>query len=207
MPKVAIYNIKGEEVGEVELTDSIFNVPVRADILHQVITMQRANKRRGTASTKTRAEVRGGGRKPWRQKGTGRARHGSIRSPLWTGGGVVFGPKPRSYKYTLPKKVRRLALKSALSSKVVGSDLLILDQLTIEMPKTKEMIGILNNLNIEKKALIVTLNRDDNIEKSARNIPGITTTIVGNLNVYDILRHDKLVLTKEALDKVEEVYA
>lgn len=207
MPKVAMYNIKGEEVGEVELTDSIFNVPVRADILHQVITMQRANKRRGTASTKTRAEVRGGGRKPWRQKGTGRARHGSIRSPLWTGGGVVFGPKPRSYKYTLPKKVRRLALKSALSSKVVGSDLLILDQLTIEMPKTKEMIGILNNLNIEKKALIVTLNRDDNIEKSARNIPGITTTIVGNLNVYDILRHDKLVLTKEALDKVEEVYA
>lgn len=206
MPKVAMYNIKGEEVGEVVLTDSIFNVPVRADILHQVVTMQLANKRRGTASTKTRAEVRGGGRKPWRQKGTGRARHGSIRSPLWTGGGVVFGPKPRSYKYTVPKKVKRLALKSALSSKVIDSDLLILDQLTIDSPKTKKMIDILSNLNVEKKALIVTLNRDENIEKSARNIPGITTTVVGNLNVYDILRHDKLILTKEALDRVEEVY-
>ncbi|HHU69498.1 MAG TPA: 50S ribosomal protein L4 [Thermoanaerobacterales bacterium] len=206
MPKVAMYNIKGEEVGEVMLTDSIFNVPVRTDILHQVVTMQLANKRRGTASTKTRAEVRGGGRKPWRQKGTGRARHGSIRSPLWPGGGVVFGPKPRSYKYTVPKKVKRLALKSALSSKVIDSDLLILDQLTIDSPKTKKMIDILSNLNVEKKALIVTLNRDENIEKSARNIPGITTTVVGNLNVYDILRHDKLILTKEALDRVEEVY-
>ena len=206
MPKVDMYNIKGEEVGEVMLTDSIFNVPVRTDILHQVVTMQLANKRRGTASTKTRAEVRGGGRKPWRQKGTGRARHGSIRSPLWPGGGVVFGPKPRSYKYTVPKKVKRLALKSALSSKVIDSDLLILDQLTIDSPKTKKMIDILSNLNVEKKALIVTLNRDENIEKSARNIPGITTTVVGNLNVYDILRHDKLILTKEALDRVEEVY-
>ncbi|HHY13592.1 MAG TPA: 50S ribosomal protein L4 [Thermoanaerobacterales bacterium] len=206
MPKVAMHNIEGEEVGEVMLAEDIFNVPIRTDILHQVVNMQLANRRRGTASTKTRAEVRGGGRKPWRQKGTGRARHGSIRSPLWVGGGVTFGPKPRSYKYSLPKKVRRLALKSALSSKVAGNELLILDQLPIESPKTKKMVGILNNLNIERKALIVTLNRDENLEKSARNIPGITTTIVSNLNVYDILKHDKLVLTKEALDKVEEVY-
>ncbi|QSQ08968.1 50S ribosomal protein L4 [Koleobacter methoxysyntrophicus] len=206
MPKVALYNVKGEEVGEVELKDSIFNVPVRSDILHQVVTMQLANKRQGTASTKTRAEVRGGGRKPWRQKGTGRARHGSIRSPIWTGGGIVFGPKPRSYNYTLPKKVKRLAMKCALSSKVADNDVLILDQLELEMPKTKEMVNILNNLKIDKKALIVTLDKDDNVEKSTRNIPGVKATMVGNLNVYDILKHDKLVLTKEALERVEEVY-
>jgi len=206
MPKVALYNVKGEEVGEVELKDSIFNVPVRSDILHQVVTMQLANRRQGTASTKTRAEVRGGGRKPWRQKGTGRARHGSIRSPIWTGGGIVFGPKPRSYNYTLPKKVKRLAMKCALSSKVADNDVLILDQLELEMPKTKEMVNILNNLKIDKKALIVTLDKDDNVEKSTRNIPGVKATMVGNLNVYDILKHDKLVLTKEALERVEEVY-
>lgn len=206
MPKVALYNVKGEEVGEVELKDSIFNVPVRSDILHQVVTMQLANKRQGTASTKTRAEVRGGGRKPWRQKGTGRARHGSIRSPIWTGGGIVFGPKPRLYNYTLPKKVKRLAMKCALSSKVADNDVLILDQLELEMPKTKEMVNILNNLKIDKKALIVTLDKDDNVEKSTRNIPGVKATMVGNLNVYDILKHDKLVLTKEALERVEEVY-
>ncbi|NPV44208.1 MAG: 50S ribosomal protein L4 [Firmicutes bacterium] len=206
MPKVALYNVKGEEVGEVELKDSIFNVPVRSDILHQVVTMQLANKRQGTASTKTRAEVRGGGRKPWRQKGTGRARHGSIRSPIWTGGGIVFGPKPRSYNYTLPKKVKRLAMKCALSSKVADNDVLILDQLELEMPKTKEMVNILNNLKIDKKALIVTLDKDENVEKSTRNIPGVKATMVGNLNVYDILKHDKLVLTKEALERVEEVY-
>jgi large subunit ribosomal protein L4 len=206
MPKVALYNVKGEEVGEVELKDSIFNVPVRSDILHQVVTMQLANKRQGTASTKTRAEVRGGGRKPWRQKGTGRARHGSIRSPIWTGGGIVFGPKPRSYNYTLPKKVKRLAMKCALSYKVADNDVLILDQLELEMPKTKEMVNILNNLKIDKKALIVTLDKDDNVEKSTRNIPGVKATMVGNLNVYDILKHDKLVLTKEALERVEEVY-
>jgi len=207
MPKVAVFNIKGEQVGEIELSDSIFAVEVRPDLMHRVVVNYLANQRLGTASTLTRAEVSGGGRKPWRQKGTGRARHGSIRSPLWRKGGIVFGPKPRSFKYKLPKKLKRLALKSALSSKVLDNELIVLDELTMEMPKTKEMIKILQNLKADKKSLIVIEDNNENVIKSARNIPGVMTTSADTLTVYDILNHDNLIMTKAAVERVEEVYA
>ncbi|ADL06911.1 50S ribosomal protein L4 [Thermosediminibacter oceani] len=207
MPKVALYNMQGQQVGEVELSDSVFGVEVKPEVMHQVVLNYLANQRVGTASTKTRAEVRGGGRKPWRQKGTGRARHGSIRSPLWRKGGIVFGPKPRSYKYTLPKKLKRLALKSALSAKVRDNEIIVLDRLTMEAPKTKEMVKVLSNLKADTKSLIVLDASDVNVVKSARNIPGVTTTTVNTLNVYDILNHDKLIMTMDAVKRVEEVYA
>lgn len=207
MPKVGLYNINGEEVGEIELSDEVFGAEVRSDILHQVVTMHLANKRQGNASTKTRAEVSGGGRKPWRQKGTGRARHGSIRSPIWTGGGITFGPKPRDYGFKLPKKVKRLALKSALSAKVEDKELIVLDKLEMEKPKTKDFVNILKNLKIDKKALVVLADKDENVIKSTRNIPGVMTVSVNILNVYDILNHDNLILTKDAVKKIEEVYA
>ncbi len=206
MPKVAVYNVSGEQVSEIELKDSIFGVKVNEHVLYEAVKNQLANKRQGTQSVKTRAEVRGGGRKPWRQKGTGRARHGSIRSPLWVGGGVTFAPKPRDYSYSLPKKVRRLAMKSALSSKVQNDELIVLDELNLEVPKTKEMVKILKNLKADKKALIVTESRNDAVIKSANNIPGIETISVSNLNVYDILKYDKFIITKNAVQKVEEVY-
>ncbi|AOY75103.1 50S ribosomal protein L4 [Clostridium formicaceticum] len=207
MPKVAVYNVSGEQVSEIELNDNVFGVEVNQHVLYEVVKNQLANKRQGTQSAKTRAEVRGGGRKPWRQKGTGRARHGSIRSPLWVGGGTIFAPKPRNYSYTLPKKVRRLAMKSALTSKVNSNELIVLDELSLQLPKTKEMVNILNNLKVDKKALIVTGDKNDAVVKSARNIPGVDTTSVSTLNVYDILRYDKFIITKDAVQKVEEVYA
>ncbi len=207
MPKVTMYNISGDQVGEIELSDDIFGIEINENAMYEVVKNQLANKRQGTQSTKTRAEVRGGGRKPWRQKGTGRARVGSIRSPLWVGGGVTFAPKPRDYSYRLPKKIRKLAMKSALTSKVNNDEIVVLDGLNISAPKTKEMINILSNLNADKKALIVMDGRDDAVIKSARNIPGVKTTSVNTLNVYDILKYDKFIITKDAVQKVEEVYA
>lgn len=207
MPKVALYNTKGEQVGEVDLSDDVFGVEVRPDIMHRVVVNYLANQRQGTSSTLTRGEVSGGGRKPWRQKGTGRARQGSIRSPLWRKGGIVFGPKPRSYNFTLPKKLKRFALKSALSAKVADNELIMLDALTMETPKTKSMVEILKNIKADKKALIVLTGKDDNVVKSARNLPGVKTASVNTLNVYDILNHDNLIITKEAAEQVEEVYA
>ena len=207
MPKVDLFNMSGQRVGDLELSDSVFGVEVNEAVLHQVVKAQLANKRQGTQSTKTRAEVRGGGRKPWRQKGTGRARHSSIRSPIWVGGGVIFAPKPRDYRQSVPKKVKRLAMKSALSSKILDQEIIVLDQLVMDTPKTKEMINILNNLNTGKKALIVLPKRNEVIEKSARNIPNVKSTLVNTLNVYDILKYDKLVLTKDAATLIEEVYA
>ncbi|MDN5331551.1 MAG: large subunit ribosomal protein [Tepidanaerobacteraceae bacterium] len=207
MPKVALYNMQGQQIGEVELSDSVFGVEVKPEVMHQVVVNYLANQRVGTASTKTRGEVRGGGRKPWRQKGTGRARHGSIRSPLWRKGGIVFGPKPRSYKYTLPKKLKRLALKSALSAKVRDNEIIVVDKLTMDVPKTKEMVKVLTNLNANTKSLIVLESPDINVVKSARNIPGVTTTTANTLNVYDILNHEKLIMTMDAVKRVEEVYA
>jgi large subunit ribosomal protein L4 len=207
MPKVDLYNVQGKKVGDIDLKDEIFGTEVNESILHDVVVMQLANRRVGTADTKTRAEVAGGGRKPWRQKGTGRARHGTIRSPIWRTGGIVFGPHPRSYRYTMPKKIRRLAMKSALSSKVQKGNLIVLDELSFQQPKTKDMVEILNNLNVDNKALVVTAGVDTNVVKSARNIPGVTPTFASGLNVYDILNHEKLVITKDAVSKVEEVLA
>jgi large subunit ribosomal protein L4 len=206
MPTVALYNINGEQVGEVTLKEEIFGVEVHESVLHDAVIMQLAGRRQGTHDTKTRSEVRGGGRKPWRQKGTGRARHGTIRSPIWRGGGIVFGPHPRKYGYNLPKKVRRLALKSALSSKVSTGDILILDELKLEQPKTSDMARILNNLKVGD-ALLVTAGKDETVEKSARNIPNIKSLTAEGLNVYDILSYDKLVITKDAVLRVEEVFA
>jgi len=206
MPTVALYNINGEQVGEVTLKEEIFGVDVHESVLHDAVIMQLAGRRQGTHDTKTRSEVSGGGRKPWRQKGTGRARHGTIRSPIWRGGGIVFGPHPRKYGYNLPKKVRRLALKSALSSKVSSGDILILDELKLEQPKTSDMARILNNLKVGD-ALLVTAGKDETVEKSARNIPNIKSLTAEGLNVYDILSYDKLVITKDAVLRVEEVFA
>lgn len=207
MAKAALYNIEGEQIDNIELKDEIFGVKVNVDAMHQVVKMILANKRQGTQSTLTRAEVRGGGRKPWRQKGTGRARHGSIRSPQWRHGGIVFAPKPRSYRYALPKKVRQLAMKSALTTKVNDNDLIVLDELEFDAPKTKQMISVLENLKVNNKAMIVLSEKNENVEKSARNIPNIKTTLVNTLNVYDILNYDKFIITKAAIEKVEEVYA
>ncbi|MFT9494174.1 50S ribosomal protein L4 [Anaerosolibacter sp.] len=207
MPKVALLNISGQQVGEMELSDSVFGAEINQSVLHDVVKNYLANQRQGTQSAKTRAEVRGGGRKPWKQKGTGRARQGSIRSPQWVGGGVVFAPKPRDYRYALPKKVKRLAMKSALSSKVQSENIIVVEALDMNAPKTKDMANILKNLNVEKKALIVMSDKNDNVVKSASNLPGITTTLVTTLNVYDILNHEKFIITKDAVHKVEEVYA
>ena len=205
MPTVALFNVKGEQVGEIELAESVFGAPINESAVHQVVDMQLANRRRGTSSTKGRGEVRGGGRKPWRQKGTGRARAGTIRSPLWRGGSIVFGPKPRNYSFTVPKKLRRAALRSALSAKVLSGELLVVDALDFEEPKTKAMVAVLNNLQVASKALVVTAAPNRNVGRSARNIPGVKALPVGNLNVYDLLLHDNLVITKDAVAKVEEV--
>ena len=207
MPKTALYDMNGKQVGDIELNENIFGAEVNASVLHQVVVNYLANQRQGTQSTKTRSEVRGGGAKPWRQKGTGRARQGSTRSPQWVKGGVALGPKPRSYRYALNKKVKRLAMKSALSSKVVDNGIMVLDTLTLESIKTKEMKKILDNLNVEKKALVVLPQKDESIVRSAKNLPGITTTSVNTLNVYDILNHDTFIVTKDAVAKIEEVYA
>ncbi len=207
MPKVDIFNISGQQVGEIELSDDIFNAEINQSILHTVVKNYLANQRQGTQSVKTRAEVSGGGRKPWRQKGTGRARQGSIRAPQWIGGGVTFAPKPRDYSYKLPKKAKRVAMKSALTSKLQNKDMIVLDELDIKEPKTKEIVNILKNLNSQKKTLIVLEQNNENVVKSASNIPGVSTTLVTTLNVYDILNHDKFIVTKDAVHKIEEVYA
>lgn len=207
MPKVDLYNISGQAAGEMELNDSIFGVEINVSVLHEAVKNYLANQRQGTQSAKTRADVRGGGRKPWRQKGTGRARQGTTRAPQWVGGGVAFAPKPRSYRYELPKKVKRIAMKSALSSKVQDKEIIVLDELKLDSYKTKNMVNILGNLNAEKKTLIVLAEKDECIIRSASNIAGVKTTLVNTLNVYDILNCDKFIVSKEAVHKIEEVYA
>ncbi|HOK42158.1 MAG TPA: 50S ribosomal protein L4 [Thermoclostridium caenicola] len=207
MPKVDVYNMDGQKVGDMILSDDIFGVEINTVAMHAAVVNILANARQGTQSTKTRAEVRGGGRKPWRQKGTGRARHGSIRSPQWVGGGIALGPKPRSYKYTLPKKVRRLALKSALSSKVLENDIVVLDDLKLDEIKTKQMVKVLNNLKVDSSALIVLPAVDEKVIKSSRNICGVKTALVNTINTYDILKYKKFIATREAIAKIEEVYA
>lgn len=206
MPKVALYNMNAEQVGEIELSESVFGVEINKEAMHQVVKMQLANKRQGTQSALTRAEVRGGGIKPWRQKGTGRARQGSIRSPQWIHGGIVFAPKPRDYSYTVPKKIKRLALKSALSSKVADNEIVVLDELKLDAPKTKVVAEMLNKFEA-KKTLIVVKESNDVIYKSIRNIEGASVIPVNNLNVYDILKYEKFIITKDAAQMVEEVYA
>lgn len=207
MPKVALYNVSGAQVGEFELAESVFGIEPNAYVLHDAVVMQLASQRQGTSKVKTRSEVRGGGRKPWKQKGTGRARQGSIRSPQWKGGGIVFGPTPRSYAFKLPRKVRRLAIKSALSSKVIAEEIVVLDQLSINQPRTKDFIAILKNLKADRKALVVTSTFDENVALSTRNIPGVKFLAADGINVLDVLGYDKLIITQEAVKKVEEVLA
>ena len=205
MAKVSLLNQAGSSVGEIELNDKVFGIEPNEAVLFEAIIAQRASLRQGNHKVKNRSEVAGGGRKPWRQKGTGRARQGSIRSPQWRGGGIVFGPTPRSYSYKLPKKVRRLALLSALSSKVREESIVVLEGLAFDAPKTKEFVKVLSNLSIDKKALFVTADLDENVALAARNIPGITVVSATGINVLDLVGHDKLVLTKSAVEKVEEV--
>ncbi len=207
MPTVAIYNINGDKVGDIELSESVFGAAVRGDVMHEVVVNYLANQRQGTQSTKTRSEVRGGGIKPWRQKGTGRARQGSIRAAQWVGGGVALGPKPRDYSYAVNKKVRRLALKSALSSKVEDNDLIVLDAMSFDTIKTKQVADVLKNLGISEKALFVLPENDKNVVMSARNIKGVDTTFVGEINTYEVLNHTKCIILKDAVAKLEEVYA
>lgn len=207
MPKVNVYNQLGEVVGDIELNEAIFGIEVNEHVVYEVVKNHLANRRQGTQSAKTRAEVRGGGRKPWRQKGTGRARQGSIRASQWKGGGVVFAPKPRSYRYSVPKKVRRLAMKSVLSSKVLEGELRILDALTIDAFSTKKAKEILKNLSLETKTMIVLPEGNDMIIKSFANLPKVETVVVDYMNVYDLMRFDNLVIVKDALSKIEEVYA
>ncbi|NLY90284.1 MAG: 50S ribosomal protein L4 [Firmicutes bacterium] len=208
MPIVPVYNMDGKQVGEMNLADSIFATNINKHLLHQAVVMQLATRRLGTAKAKTRAEVRGGGAKPWRQKGTGRARHGSRRSPLWTGGGVVFPPQPRTYGFKMPKKAWRQALRSALAVKVEDGKLVVLDNLAFPAPKTKAALGVLTNLKLaDAKTLVVMAEKDENVTKSMRNLPGVLTMNTEGLNVYDILRHDHLLLTKEAVGRIEEALA
>ncbi|NLW10933.1 MAG: 50S ribosomal protein L4 [Clostridiaceae bacterium] len=206
MAKLDVYNMEGAVTGSIELSDDIFGIEPNQDVLHRVVLNQLANRRQGTHSTKTRSEVRGGGKRPYRQKGTGRARHGSTRSAQYVGGGIIFGPKPRDYSYTLPKKVRRLAMKSALSGKVAASSMIVVDKLELSEIKTKTMVKLLEKLGADKSALLVTAARDEIVEKSTRNIANIKTALVNTINVYDILKYDKFVITEEAVRKVQEVY-
>lgn len=209
MPIVAVYDIAGTKISDMELNDSVFGVDVNESLVHQAVVMQLASQRLGTASTKTRGFVRGGGKKPWKQKGTGRARAGSIRSPLWVGGGTTFGPHPRSYAFSMPRKQRRLAIKCALTSKLQDGELVILDAIDFETPKTKSVLQLMSDFNVaNKKILIVTADMLENVEKSARNIPGVKAIPAANsLNIYDILYHDKVFVTKEAITRIEEVLA
>ena len=207
MPKVDVYDIKGKKVSDIELKEEIFGIIPNENIIHSVLVNYQANQRQGTQSTKTRAEVSGGGKKPWRQKGTGRARQGSTRSPQWIKGGIALGPKPRSYTYKVNKKEKRLAVKSILSSKVLESELLVVDKIAFNEIKTKQMVEALNNLKVEGKALILLPEKNENVQKSARNIEGIKTTLVNTINVYDLLKYTKLVVTVDTIKKLEEVYA
>ena len=207
MPKVAVYKMDGTVAGETELNDAVFGVEPNESAIHQVVVAQLANRRQGTQSALTRAEVSGGGIKPWRQKGTGRARQGSTRSPQWRHGGVVFAPKPRSYRQDVNKKVRRLAMLSALSAKVQNGELIVLESLSFEKPRTKDMVAVLDALKVAEKSLLVLPGPDANVELSARNIPSVKTTLCGTLNVYDIVNARRLVITQDAVNKVTEVYS
>ena len=206
MATVKVYNIDGKEVGTLDLNDSVFGVEINEHLVHMAVVSQLANKRQGTQSAKTRSEVSGGGRKPWRQKGTGHARQGSTRSPQWTGGGVVFAPKPRDYSVKMNKKEKQLALKSALTAKVNENKFIVLDELKLDEIKTSKFVSILNNLEV-KKALVVTKDNDKNVVLSARNIPSVKTALTNTINVYDILKYDTMVVTKDAVAAIEEVYA
>lgn len=207
MPTVGLFNKEGQRVGDIELADSVFNVEVNPYAMHQVVVALQNNKRQGTQSAKTRAEVSGGGIKPWRQKGTGRARQGSIRAPQWIHGGMVFAVKPRDYRTSVPKSMRKTAMKSALTSKVNENEIIVLENLAMEAPKTKEIVKMLEALKADKKTLIVTAESDENVYKSARNIEGVAVIPVNNINVYDLLKYTNLVITKDAVSKIEEVYA
>ena len=207
MSTISVFDMTGNKVSETELSEAVFGITPNEAVMHAMVVNYLANQRQGTQSTLTRTEVRGGGRKPWRQKGTGHARQGSIRAPQWYHGGVALGPKPRSYSYTLNKKVRRLAMKSALSSKVLDNNFIVLDALALENYKTKTVVEMLKALNVDGKALIVTAEADQKIVKSAANIPGVKTAAVNTLNVYDILNYDKFIIVKNAIGKIEEVYA
>ncbi len=206
MAKVSVYNIEGKKVGDMELNDAVFGVEVNEHLVHMAVVSQLANKRQGTQSARTRSEVSGGGRKPWRQKGTGHARQGSTRAPQWTGGGVVFAPKPRDYSFKMNKKERNLALKSALTSRVAEDKLIVLDSIKFDGIKTKQMVKVLDNLKVSK-ALVVLKDNDENVVMSARNIPDVKTALTNTINVYDILKYDKLIVTKDAVATIEEVYA
>lgn len=205
MPKVQVVDMQGSPVGEMELSEQIFGIEPNVHVMHSAVVTQLANARLGTHSTLGRSEVRGGGRKPWRQKGTGRARAGTIRSPLWRGGGIVFGPKPRDYSKKLPKKVKRLALCSALSSKVIENSLIVVDQISFAQPKTKDMVKFLETMKVNKKALVVMEGNDKNVQFSARNIQGVLTARADALNVYDLLKYDVVIFSKAAVMKTEEV--
>ena len=207
MPKIDVYDIKGKKVSEVELNEEVFGIEPNEELVQAAVVNYLANQRQGTQSTKTRAEVRGGGRKPWRQKGTGRARQGSIRAPQWIKGGIALGPKPRSYRYTINRKERQLAIKSVLSSKVLENQLTVVDNISFEEIKTKNMVTALNNLKVEGKALIMLSEKNENVQKSARNIEGVKTTLVNTINVYDLLKYKNLVVTLDTVKKLEEVYA
>ena len=206
MPKVDLLNMEGKKVGTVELAESVFAAEVNESVMHEVVLNYLANQRQGTQSTKTRSEVSGGGKKPWKQKGTGRARQGSIRAPQWIKGGIALGPKPRSYKYTLNKKVKRYALKSALTTKVLENNIIVLDTLNFDEVKTKNMAKVLENIKVEK-ALVVLAERNSNVQLSTRNIPNVKAALVNTINTYDLLRYETLVITKDAVEKIEEVYA
>lgn len=205
MPKIALYNKSGSQVGDIELNDVVFGIEPNKHVLHDAVVMQQASQRQGTHAVKNRSAVRGGGRKPWRQKGTGRARQGSIRSPQWVGGGVVFGPTPRSYSYKLPKKVRRLALKSALSTKVKDESIFVLDELAVDVPKTKEVIKLLDALKLDGKSLIVIKDKDSVLAKSAANLKNVKVLWASQINTLDLLNYDSLIVTKDAVETIEEV--
>ena len=207
MPKIDVYDIEGKKVNDVELNEDIFGIIPNEELVHSVIVNYLANQRQGTQSTKTRAEVRGGGKKPWRQKGTGRARQGSIRAPHWVGGGIALGPKPRSYSYKLNKKEKRLAIKSCLSSKVIENELTVVDKIELKEIKTKEVAKMLNNLKLAGKTLIVLADKNENVQKSARNIEGVKTLSVNTINAYDLVNYNNLVITLDTVKKLEEVYA
>ena len=207
MPTLAVVDMAGLKVSDIEVSDKVFGITPNATVMHRAVVTYLAAQRQGTQSALTRAEVSGGGKKPWRQKGTGHARQGSTRAPQWTHGGIVFAPKPRDYRYTLPKKLRRLAMKSALSSKVAEQEIIVLDELKFDAPKTKEMVKVLENVKAAKKALIVMAEKDENVVKSAANIPGVRTALVGTMNVYEIINHESFIITQEAVKKIEEVYA
>lgn len=207
MPKIDVYNMEGKKVSDVELNDNVFGIEPNEAIVHSVLVNYLANQRQGTQNTKTRSEVSGGGRKPWRQKGTGRARQGSIRAPQWVKGGIALGPKPRSYKYTVNKKERRLAIRSVLSSKVLENNLVVLDKAEMKEIKTQAMVKTLENLKVTGKTLILLPEKNENVQKSARNIKNVKTTLVNTINVYDLLKYNNLVVTLDAVKKLEEVYA